>query len=63
MLLYVGKVTPPADMVDAARKSLSAEGFDQLMRRTEGRAPTPAELCAAADQERENGNRVQRSPP
>lgn len=57
-----GRVTPPADMVEAARKSLSTEGFDNLMRRTEGRPPTPKELCAAVDQERTHDHRATRNP-
>lgn len=48
-----GASKPPANMMEAARASLSAEAFAQLMERTGGRPPTPAELCAFADAERE----------
>jgi hypothetical protein len=44
-----GTVTPPADMIDAARKSLPADQFEELMRQTGGTAPTPAQLCALVD--------------
>jgi hypothetical protein len=44
-----GVVTPPADMIDAARKSLPSDKFDELMRQTGGAAPTPAQLCALVD--------------
>jgi hypothetical protein len=44
-----GSVTPPADMIDAARKSLPADQFEELMRQTGGTAPTPAQLCALVD--------------
>lgn len=57
-----GVVTPPEDMLDAARKSLSIEGFNNLMRLTAGEAPTPQELCAAVDQERANDHRATRNP-
>lgn len=49
---FAGAVTPPADMVDAARKSLDAEGFDELMRETGGRPPTPDELVAKVEARR-----------
>lgn len=48
-----GFAVPPRDMMEAAQRSLSAEAFAQLMERTGGRAPTPAELVAFADAERE----------
>jgi hypothetical protein len=48
----VGTVTPPADMMEAARLSLTPTGFENLMARTGGRAPTPAELVEFADAER-----------
>lgn len=50
--LYTGTVTPPADMMEAARLSLSPVGFENLMARTGGRIPTPAELVEFADAER-----------
>jgi hypothetical protein len=50
--LYVGTVKPPADMMEAARLSLSDTAFANLMERTGGKAPTPAELCEFADAER-----------
>lgn len=46
---FAGRVTPQADMIEAARRDLSPEGFDDLMRETGGRPPTPAELCAKVD--------------
>jgi hypothetical protein len=48
----VGKTLPPGNMMSAARASLSPTGFDNLMQRTGGRAPTPAELVEFADAER-----------
>lgn len=45
----VGMVTPPADMTEAARKSLPEQAFNDLMEQTGGRAPTPEELCAMVD--------------
>ena len=47
-----GQVTPPADMMWAARESLSPAAFSALLATTGGRAPTPAELCAAVEVER-----------
>lgn len=47
-----GKVTPPSDMIEAARKSLSPEDFEELMKHTGGRPPTPDELCAAVERKR-----------
>lgn len=47
-----GTVTPPADMMQAARLSLTPTGFTNLMERTGGKAPTPAELVEFADAER-----------
>jgi hypothetical protein len=52
---FNGTVTPPADMMDAARRSLSPTGFSNLMARTSGLAPTPAELVEFADAERQAG--------
>lgn len=46
-----GTVTPPADLVGAARASLRPETFDALMRDTNG-APTPRDIATAADRER-----------
>lgn len=51
--IAMGTVTPPADMMAAARASLTAEGFAELMRETGGAAPTPKQLCRIADRERE----------
>lgn len=60
MPLINGRVTPPKDMVEAARKSLSAEGFDKLMAQLPaGQSPTAAQLCAAVEKERDDDNRVQ----
>lgn len=65
-MTMVGRVTPPADMVEAARKSLSSAGFEALMRRLheQGRTvPTPRELCAAVNVERYgNGDRNELDP-
>lgn len=44
-----GTVTPPPDMMDAARKSLSDQAFADLMEQTGGREPTPDELCKMVD--------------
>lgn len=49
---FAGSVTPPPDMIDAARKSLDADGFEELMRETAGRAPTPDELVAKVEARR-----------
>lgn len=51
-LKLAGEVTPPADMVEAARLSLSEAGFNDLMNQTGHQAPTPAQLCAAVEFER-----------
>jgi len=51
----VGSAKPPADMMEAARQSLTPTGFANLMERTAGRAPTPAELVEFADAERAAG--------
>ncbi len=48
-----GTATPPADMIAAARSSLSPQAFEDLMRRTAGRPPTPDELVAAVEAEKE----------
>lgn len=48
-----GAHKPPTNMMDAARQSLSEAGFTELMRRTDGSAPTPAQLCELADAERD----------
>jgi len=47
-----GTVTPPPDMIEAARKSLDAEGLEELMRETGGRAPTADELVAKVEARR-----------
>lgn len=47
--LFGGTVTPPADMMEAARLSLPDQAFKDLMEQTGGRAPTPEELCKMAD--------------
>lgn len=60
---FVGRVTPPKDMMGAARKSLSTAGFEELMRRLDGRSPTAAELCAAVDKERANDDRPELNAP
>lgn len=52
-LTGVGNVTPPPDLMEAARKSLSAAGFERLMQITGGAIPTPAQLCREADYERQ----------
>lgn len=56
-----GRVTPPANMVEAARKSLSPAGFDKLMQRVGTRSPTPAELVAAVEEERNDDRAQQRT--
>ena len=47
-----GTVTPPPDMMEAARLSLSEASFNDLMNQTANQAPTPEQLCAAAERER-----------
>lgn len=49
--VFIGKVTPPADLMDAARKSLSESGFAELMALTGGAIPTPRQIAEAADRE------------
>ena len=48
---FAGKVKPPHDMIDAARKSLAQypSAFEDLMEQTGGKEPTPEELCAMVD--------------
>jgi hypothetical protein len=46
---FTGRVTNPPDMIEAARKSLTPERFEELMRQTGGRPPTADELCAAVE--------------
>ena len=61
-----GNVKPPADMIAAARNSLSEAGFDRLMKVVEargGKEPTPAELCREADFERDGFYRQPDLPP
>ena len=48
-----GTVTPPADMMDAARKSLSEQAFADLMEQTGGKQPTPEQLCKMVDAARQ----------
>jgi hypothetical protein len=55
MPLFTGKVTPPADMVEAARHSLSAKGFADLMLETGGCPPTPERLVELTEAERAAG--------
>ena len=47
-----GEVTAPADMIDAARRSLSNAGFEDLMNQLGQQTPSPAQLCAAVELER-----------
>lgn len=49
---FAGTVTPPPDMIDAARKSLSAKAFEELMAETGGAPPTPDQLCAKVEANR-----------
>jgi hypothetical protein len=46
---FAGTVTPPSDMLEAARLSLSEQAFKDLMDQTGGNPPTPDELCKMAD--------------
>ncbi len=48
----VGSTVAPSDMLAAARASLSAQALHELLFSTGGAAPTPAQLCAAVEQER-----------
>jgi hypothetical protein len=45
----MGKVTPPTDMIAAAKASLPEAAFKDLMDQTGGNAPTPDELCKMVD--------------
>lgn len=45
----VGTVTPPPDMMEAAKKSLPEQAFQDLMEQTQGQPPTPEQLCKMAD--------------
>lgn len=56
-----GTVTPPADMVAAARRDLSPLGFQALMQLTNGQPPTPAQLVKAVEAER-NDDRAEFHP-
>lgn len=47
--LMTGTVTPPADLMAAARASLSGVGFARLMNLTGGAPPTPRQLAREAD--------------
>lgn len=49
----VGTVTPPPDMMEAARLSLTEQAFKDLMEQTGGLAPTPDELCKMVDASRQ----------
>lgn len=60
---FRGSVTPPADMIEAARKSLSPEGFERLMKATGGAAPTPAQLCREVELERGTYREPEPLPP
>lgn len=55
---FSGRVTPPADMIAAARNSLDDDGFVQLMHMTGGTAPTPAQLVALVEERRAKGYRL-----
>jgi hypothetical protein len=55
-ITMAGHVRPPADMIAAAERSLSPEGFRDLMNQTGGAPPTPAQLCAAVELERSQGD-------
>lgn len=46
---FAGTVIPPADMMEAARLSLSEQAFNDLMEQTGGKPPTPEQLCKMAD--------------
>jgi hypothetical protein len=56
-----GMVTPPADMMAAARRDLSPDAFEKLMQATGGAPPTPSQLVAAVEEER-HGTRHGGSP-
>jgi hypothetical protein len=47
-----GSTVDPPDMMEAARKSLDAEGFDELMCETRGAAPTADQLVAKVEARR-----------
>jgi hypothetical protein len=53
ILTLKGKVSPPADMIAAARASLSEVAFTALMEKTKGFPPTADELCAVLMAERQ----------
>ena len=57
-----GMVTPPADMIAAARRDLSVEGFEKLMKATGGEPPTPGQLVAAVEEE-SHDHRPERNSP
>ncbi len=46
-----GQSRPPDDLVNAARQSLDAEGFEELMRETDG-VPTADQLVAKVNARR-----------
>jgi hypothetical protein len=51
-----GKVTPPADMMEAARKSLEPypDAFEDPMAQTGNQPPTPDQLCLMVDRLRQS---------
>lgn len=54
-LTAVGTSSPPPDLLDAAKRSLSDHGFNDLLNQTGGATPSVAQLCAAVEQERSSG--------
>lgn len=52
--MFSGKVThpPPEKLMANAREELDPPAFEALMRVTEGRPPTPAQLVAAVEEHR-----------
>lgn len=49
---FAGTVKPPANMMEAAQRDLSPEGFERLMKQTEGKPPTADQLVALVEEER-----------
>lgn len=47
-----GSVTPPADMIEAARRELSDLDFNALMQETGGLPPTSAQLVTLVEARR-----------
>ena len=60
-MLVHGKVTPPADMIGAARRDLTPERFEALMAATGGQPPSPAQLVQAVEEQRHD-DRAERNP-